>query len=174
MYRNGYKSNTPGYGSPSNWTSYHKQSYRNITILLSGYIRISSIFAHPITTIMLLEYFYTVHTTTKIDAASWSVVLTLNPQHALYQGHFPEHPIVPGVCMLQLIKECTENICRHSLQYAQISSCKFLSPIDPTQTDKLELTLSLKETEAGEVGLLAEGNTNNTPFIKLKAQLIRL
>lgn len=123
---------------------------------------------------MLLDNFYTIDTTTTTDADSWSVALTLNSEHALYQGHFPGHPVVPGVCTLQLIKECAEGICGHSLQYTQIGSCKFLSAIDPTQTNKLELSLTLKETEKkGVLQLLAEGQTSNGPFIKLKAQLIQ-
>lgn len=120
---------------------------------------------------MLLDNFYTIHSMTTTSTTSWSAVVELNPKHPLYQGHFPEHPIVPGVCMLQLIKECAEGIRQQSLQYAQIGSCKFLSAINPVETNQLELTLSLKETEDGPLQLLAEGKTGNTPFIKLKALL---
>lgn len=122
---------------------------------------------------MLLEHFYTLHSITPLDASTWCIVAALNPEHPLYQGHFPGHPVVPGVCMLQLIKECAEDIRRQSLQYAQIGSCKFLSAIDPTKNATLELTLKLGETADGQIQLLAEGKAGDDCFIKLKAQLIQ-
>lgn len=75
--------------------------------------------------------------------------------------------------MLQLIKECAEDIRRQSLQYAQIGSCKFLSAIDPTKNAMLQLTLKLGETADGQIQLLAEGKAGDDCFIKLKAQLIQ-
>lgn len=122
---------------------------------------------------MLLEHFYTIQQIIPIDATTWCVLVALNPKHPLYQGHFPEHPIVPGVCMLQLMKECAENISHQSLQYTQIASCKFLSAINPVETNQLELVLSLNEHPDGRIQLLAEGKTDSNYFIKLKAQLIQ-
>jgi len=95
----------------------------------------------------------------------------LNPDHAIYQGHFPAHPVVPGVCLLQLIKESVENIRHQKMQYTQISSCKFLSAINPTDTPRISLTWSVKETEDHNLQLQAEGIAKDEPFIKLKAVL---
>lgn len=119
---------------------------------------------------MLLTNFYTIRQRTTADNA-WCIVAELNPEHPLYQGHFPEQPIVPGVCMLQLIKECAEEIRQQSLHYAQIASCKFLSAINPMETKVLELTLNFKETADGQLQLLAEGKADEGCFIKLKALL---
>ena len=59
---------------------------------------------------MLLDNFYTILSSEQPDETSGTVLLELNPDHAIYQGHFPAHPVVPGVCLLQLIKESVENI----------------------------------------------------------------
>lgn len=121
---------------------------------------------------MLLDNFFSVLPITPVDATTWSIQVILNPEHPLYQGHFPEHPIVPGVCMLQIIKECVEYIRRERVQYTQIASCKFLSAINPAETIHLKLTLNLKEDEEnGQLLLLTEGQADNTCFIKLKAHL---
>ncbi|MCS2585674.1 3-hydroxylacyl-ACP dehydratase [Bacteroides sp. BFG-551] len=82
----------------------------------------------------------------------------MNPGHPVYQGHFPEHPVVPGVCLLQLIKECVEDIRQQKLQIAQVSSCKFLSAINPIETPYISVALTFKETEEGTLQLQAEGS----------------
>ena len=30
----------------------------------------------------------------------------LDASHPVYRGHFPGHPVLPGVCTLQLVREC--------------------------------------------------------------------
>lgn len=122
---------------------------------------------------MLLDHFYTSLSSETSDGLTWTVLVKLNPEHRLYEGHFPGHPVVPGVCLLQLIKESAENIRRHKLQYAQIASCKFLSAIHPSTTPNLTVTLTIKEIEEGILQLQAEGMAEQTCFIKLKAVLIQ-
>ncbi|WP_071147624.1 hotdog family protein [Bacteroides ihuae] len=121
---------------------------------------------------MLLEDFYKIKHIATADHITWCVSAELNPNHKLYQGHFPQHPIVPGVCLLQLIKECTETIQNTTLLYTQITSCKFLSAINPTENQNLEFTMTIKSTENGQIDLLAEGKAANNCFIKLKALAI--
>ena len=75
---------------------------------------------------MLLDNFYTILSSESSDSTIWTIQIKLNPGHPVYQGHFPEHPVVPGVCLLQLIKECVEDIRQQKLQVTQVSSCKFL------------------------------------------------
>lgn len=132
---------------------------------------------------MLLDNFYTLLTSESPDSVIWTIQVELNPEHPIYQGHFPEHPVVPGVCLLQLIKECAEGIRRQQLQYTQVSSCKFLSVVNPVNTPYLSVTLTLKNMEEGKLQLQAEGTVKaegtteteetaeNECFIKLKAIL---
>lgn len=121
---------------------------------------------------MLLDNFYTIHRIDKADP-DWKVTIELNPDHAIYKGHFPEQPIVPGVCMLQMIKESAEEIVGSPLQFSQITSCKFLSAIDPTVTCTLELSIKWEETEENIIKLQAGGSYSGTEFIKVKATLIK-
>ncbi|MCD7901141.1 MAG: hydroxymyristoyl-ACP dehydratase [Bacteroides sp.] len=121
---------------------------------------------------MLVKDFYWVYSTEAVDDATWSIDLELNASHPIYEGHFPETPILPGVVTLQIIKECAEEITKKTLQYIQIGSCKFLSAINPTKNSELQLTLTLKETEENKLQLLAEGMAGENSFIKLKATLV--
>ena len=103
---------------------------------------------------MLLDNFYTILSSESSDSTIWTIQIKLNPGHPVYQGHFPEHPVVPGVCLLQLIKECVEDIRQQKLQVTQVSSCKFLSAINPIETPHISVAL----TEEGTLQLQAEGS----------------
>ena len=98
---------------------------------------------------MLLDNFYTILSSESSDSTTWTIQIELNPDHTVYQGHFPEHPVVP--------KECVEDIRQQKLQVTQVSSCKFLSAINPIETPRIAIVLSLKETEEGKLQLQAEG-----------------
>ncbi|NCC09477.1 MAG: hydroxymyristoyl-ACP dehydratase [Bacteroidia bacterium] len=120
---------------------------------------------------MLLNDFYTIHLLRQVEETLWATHLRLNPKHRLYEGHFPEVPVLPGVCMLQLIKESSEAILDCPLTYATIKSCKFLAMINPTETTDLDLQIKLTPSSEGYYSLEAEGKSLNNPFIKLKATL---
>ena len=107
---------------------------------------------------MLLDNFYTILSSESSDSTIWTIQVKLNPGHPVYQGHFPEHPVVPGVCLLQLIKECVEDIRQQKLQVTQVSSCKFLSAINPIETPHISVALTFKEIEEGTLQLQAEGS----------------
>lgn len=120
----------------------------------------------------LLSNFYEVTRSEQINETDWVVQVMLNPQHAIYNGHFPQQPVVPGVCILQIIKECIEKTQQASLQYKHIASCKFLSAINPHETPELKLSLNIKKNETDTLLILAEGASSKDICIKLKAQLI--
>jgi len=95
--------------------------------------------------------------------------VVLNPEHAVYEGHFPGMPVTPGVCLLHMVKTCASQITDSRLRYNSISSCKFLAVVDPTRTTKLLVTIEI----AGDGLLRASANVDDTPVLKLKAKLIK-
>ena len=44
----------------------------------------------------LLPNFYKVRHSEHINETDWVVQVMLNPQHAIYSGHFPQQPVVQG------------------------------------------------------------------------------
>jgi 3-hydroxyacyl-[acyl-carrier-protein] dehydratase len=65
--------------------------------------------------------------------------LGLNAEHPIYQGHFPNQPVMPGVCMLQLVTELTSKALGQSLQLKKASQAKFLVPVVPEQFPQIQL-----------------------------------
>ena len=67
--------------------------------------------------------------------------LTMNEE--FFQGHFPNNPITPGVCMMQIIKEITEGFVAKNLFLSKVSNVKFMATINPFVNPILELNLNV-------------------------------
>lgn len=81
------------------------------------------------------------------EGTSVTAVLELNPDHTIFKGHFPGTPIVPGVCMMQMVKEIVEMIAEKSLVLSKADSMKFLSVIDPGVNKVVRMDLSYKAND---------------------------
>ena len=46
--------------------------------------------------------------------------LRLNPEHFIYQAHFPGEPVTPGVCILQIGKELLAELLQESLEITHV------------------------------------------------------
>ena len=72
--------------------------------------------------------------------------LRLNPEHFIYQAHFPGEPITPGVCILQIGKELLAELLQESLEITHVKNVKFLSVISPLKEKKISYTFKKIET----------------------------
>ncbi len=91
----------------------------------------------------------------------------INSGHEIFKGHFPEAPVLPGVCMLEIIKECLLKTIGKPLKYDFIKSCKFVSVIDPRLHQSLQVHFTLTNLYNLQAMLLAGEHT----ALKLKAIL---
>jgi 3-hydroxyacyl-[acyl-carrier-protein] dehydratase len=93
----------------------------------------------------------------------------LNPDHDLFRGHFPDNPVLPGVCSMMIVRECASLIAGRSLRYAAVRECKFLAAITPGDSLSVRLRLT---TEDDDHTLDATIHHSETTMLKLKARLI--
>ena len=96
---------------------------------------------------MLLKDFYKIISLENISDSKYLVTLLINEKHEVFKGHFPGNPIMPGVCMMQIIKELTEQITESSLFMQSLSNVKFMALINPFNTPELRLELDVTTTE---------------------------
>lgn len=96
---------------------------------------------------MLLKDFYTIKSIDKNDDQNHVAVLFINENHEVFKGHFPGNPIMPGVCMMQIIKELTEQITDTTLIMQSLTNVKFMALINPFVTPELRLELNITTTE---------------------------
>lgn len=114
---------------------------------------------------MLKDSFYTIPEITN-EAFSLKAVLQLREDHPLYQGHFPGQPVVPGVCMLQMVKELAAMATKKTLILQTADTMKFLQQIDPRQTPLLRAELNYTITDEGTVKVSAVFLKETTPCFK--------
>lgn len=58
--------------------------------------------------------------------------ICLNENCNIYRAHFPESPITPGVCVLQIAKELFEERMKCLVEIIKIKNVKFLQVMIPT------------------------------------------
>lgn len=95
---------------------------------------------------MLLKDFYTVNEIAVADQSA-TAKITINKEHKVFKGHFPGNPVTPGVCMMQIIKELTEEIVGEKLFMESCSNVKFMAIINPELTPVLHLDLSISKDD---------------------------
>ncbi len=97
---------------------------------------------------MLVKEFYKINSLNKVDDMV-NANITINKDHQVFDGHFPGNPVTPGVCMMQIIKELTEEVTKTSLFMKSASNIKFMAIINPEHNANLNLQLEVTETEDG-------------------------
>ena len=60
----------------------------------------------------------------------------------IFAGHFPTYPVLPGVFQLEMARVASELVLQHPVALQEVAKAKFLVPIGPGETVRLELKLS--------------------------------
>src|SRR5580693_3721795 len=96
--------------------------------------------------IMLQGNFFTVRDI-QIEPGSVKASLEINPSHEIFKGHFPGTPVVPGVCMMQMVKEIIEDMVGKEIRLLRADHMKFLAVINPEEKKVIELHAKYSVTE---------------------------
>jgi 3-hydroxyacyl-[acyl-carrier-protein] dehydratase len=67
-------------------------------------------------------------------------VVSLNPKHFIYKAHFPDNPITPGVCMIQMSTELLSEYLNKSLFLHGIHNIKYMKILQPHEDVNIELS----------------------------------
>ncbi|OUL63833.1 3-hydroxyacyl-ACP dehydratase [Flavobacterium sp. AJR] len=116
---------------------------------------------------MVLKDFYKILSLENTSDSKYDAVILINDKHAVFKGHFPDNPIMPGVCMIQIIKELSETITKSNLMMQTLSNVKFMALINPEVTPELRLELDITTTEDGLVKVKNTTYFNETVALKL-------
>lgn len=63
--------------------------------------------------------------------------ILLDKNHFIYKAHFPNEPITPGVCIIQIAKELLEDYLHEEYEISYIKNIKFLSVLSPLSTSSV-------------------------------------
>ena len=98
--------------------------------------------------------------------------IKIDHTHRIFDGHFPGQPVLPGVCTVEILKELVSEAKEKIYKLKEAHNIKFLSLVDPSQTNKLLFKIDYIE-EDGMLKINAAANLDNeTTTFKVKGVLI--
>lgn len=116
---------------------------------------------------MLRNDLYSTGSVVKKNSAHW-VSVKLNANHAIFNGHFPGQPVLPGVCMLEMVREILEEFLQQKLRISKGPLIKFLAMIIPDKTPSFTIEVNY---ETKESMILAGGKIFHEQVIFMKYNL---
>lgn len=82
---------------------------------------------------------------TEFTATEFTASLVVPHEHPSFAGHFPSHPIVPGVVLLDLIVAEIQNALKRRVRLIAIPSTKFQRPVMPAETVNVSVRVAAAE-----------------------------
>lgn len=119
---------------------------------------------------MLLNDFFFITDTESSATEIWAE-LRIDSLHRIFEGHFPDQPVVPGVCMMQMIKETVEQVLDKKTNLTQAAEMKFLAVINPLENNLVQATIKYSTEENGQIRVVAEIYRDELVHFKCKVIL---
>jgi 3-hydroxyacyl-[acyl-carrier-protein] dehydratase len=116
---------------------------------------------------LLLHELYTIRSLTATEDFIQTSV-ALQPNHPIFHGHFPGQPVLPGVCMMEMIVEITGEHFKKKFRIKGGPLVKFLRMIDPEKTPIVNLEIKCHSVESA---LAVQGRIYVDMDIFMKFQL---
>lgn len=98
---------------------------------------------------LLQDKFYKVTGVVKTDEQNAVYTCELLKDCDVYRGHFPEKPVSPGVCNIEMIKECAMMLTGKKLVIKGIKQCRLTAVATPEVCPVVEVTVNAVPTESG-------------------------
>ena len=95
---------------------------------------------------MLKDTFYSIKDSTDIENGR-IYHITLIESHPIFQAHFAGNPIMPGACVVQLIKELVSDFFNRTFFVSTVKNMKFLQAINPLESPEIAVSLTFTQQE---------------------------
>jgi len=101
--------------------------------------------------------------------ASAALEFRYDPSFTGFQGHFPNDPILPGVCLLQSLRVGLEKAWATQLRLTNILNAKFIMPVRPGETLLFAVTETARSPQA--ISVKAKVTRDSQRVAELSIQL---
>jgi len=95
---------------------------------------------------ILIDNFFTV-TSQNISDAKAEFRVKLNAENFIYQAHFPNNPVTPGVCLIQMAEELFGLLKGANFKIKTLKNVKFTAVINPLEFPEVDFTLEFTQSE---------------------------
>jgi 3-hydroxyacyl-[acyl-carrier-protein] dehydratase len=73
--------------------------------------------------------------------------VALHAENFIYKAHFPNNPITPGVCLIQMVVELFSIVQGADFSIKTLKNVKFTAPISPLEFPEIDFLLDFSENE---------------------------
>lgn len=115
---------------------------------------------------ILLNHFFSITSHKEVEV-KLIYNIRLQPDHFVFKAHFPDSPIVPGVCQIGIVGEVLSQHTGKKLHLAYIKNIKYLKTMQPTETIDYDLTLHEVIPEGNGFKVIATFTTPEAAYAKL-------
>lgn len=119
---------------------------------------------------MLLYTFFSIDKVTTQDEKTLFEV-SINNEHAVFEGHFPGNPVVPGVFLIQMVREVIEHWQQKKFKIEAADEIKFMNMVVPQQSSRLTLEIQKRVKSEKPFAFSIVVSDGATVFIKMKLDL---
>jgi len=96
---------------------------------------------------ILQNRFYRTVSMQDTDNGQYLASIALERENQIFKAHFPDLPILPGACLVQISKEFVEEKLQQKIQIVQFKNLKFLKTINPDEFPEITICFSYKKNE---------------------------
>ena len=90
----------------------------------------------------------------------------------VYAGHFPGKPVSPGVCNIEMIRECAEMLVGQDLLIDTIKQCRLTAVASPAVCPKVDVRVMVARVEGTDsYNIVASIADASTSYMEMKATL---
>lgn len=119
---------------------------------------------------MLTGELFEIQKTINPTEDEYCISFRCNSAHPVFKGHFPGNPVLPGVTMVQFVRESMERIFNKTFQLVQSKNIKFVNVVNPEKENILQLTFHVTNAEEGMVDISATIKSDTTSFFQYKGR----
>lgn len=85
----------------------------------------------------------------KLDEGQFNLPFSINKESSVFDGHFPDQAILPGVVMIEMTKRAAEIALEKELSLVSAGNFKFLKMVDPNLIKNADLGFSITIKDDG-------------------------
>ncbi|MDR2423433.1 MAG: hypothetical protein LBD59_01760 [Prevotellaceae bacterium] len=74
--------------------------------------------------------------------------IALNAAHSIYNLHFPNNPITPGVCLLAIVGELLSFEFGVEYTLREAAKIRYFKPVNPLENNRLKIIIDLTPTNS--------------------------
>ncbi len=98
-------------------------------------------------------------------------VLRFDPELPVFAGHFPGHPLVPGVFLAEGVRLGAERALGRTLSLVELEDARFTAPVSPGDPVRARVQLNAVEGHEPHWHARADLETEAAPCARLRLRL---